>query len=308
MVSIEEASIVKKKIESEILKKENVNGLAIGYKVKDNKETNEICIVVFVDEKKKNVSEIQMIPTEIDGIKTDVRQRAGILHISGSRAIGTSAPSQVMGGIAIGPARTGTFGTLSVVVLDRDSNPMALSCAHVLAVDRNDHRGDDIILPFVTGRPKIGELDKFVFSSNTDAAVARLSNNVIYSFGINLIEGIQEFASREYTRELFETGHRNIKKSGVVSGFTQGTIEAIHSSITAKYEFGQMDLNDLIQIKPAIQGSTFSSDGDSGSCIIDEFKRVIGIIIGVGRDGYTYANHIQNITEALKVTFVRQIT
>src|SRR4051794_18924561 len=116
---------VKKSAEKELLGKQGVTAVEVGYKIKDGKKTDEIAIRVHVKEK-KDVPQDQIIPPEIDGIKTDVIQRKYVpqpLKMSMEELAtlpdrGTYDP--LTGGISIGPCRSigsppsvfaGTLGT-----------------------------------------------------------------------------------------------------------------------------------------------------------------------------------------------------
>ncbi|TET11123.1 MAG: hypothetical protein E3J86_03740 [Candidatus Thorarchaeota archaeon] len=74
MVTMEKAREVKKKHEAELMKKSGVVGVAIGYKHIDGRETNQICIVCYVVEKKteEDLETRDIIPEEIEGVPIDV--------------------------------------------------------------------------------------------------------------------------------------------------------------------------------------------------------------------------------------------
>ena len=62
------------KKEEELLSRENVTGVALGHKIKNNKDTGEPSLVVFVTQKLDEdlLSKVGRIPKAIDGVKTDV--------------------------------------------------------------------------------------------------------------------------------------------------------------------------------------------------------------------------------------------
>ncbi|MHA2189937.1 MAG: hypothetical protein ACXAEN_14940 [Candidatus Thorarchaeota archaeon] len=74
MVTMEKAREVKKKHESELMKKAGVVGVAIGYKHIDGRKTIQLCIVCYVEEKKteENLEPEDIIPEEIEGVPIDV--------------------------------------------------------------------------------------------------------------------------------------------------------------------------------------------------------------------------------------------
>ena len=65
---------VKKKKRKDFLAMKNVRGIGIGKKVSKGKVTDEICIRFYVEKKiiDKRLKKEDIIPKEIDGIKTDV--------------------------------------------------------------------------------------------------------------------------------------------------------------------------------------------------------------------------------------------
>src|SRR5215475_8549813 len=67
---------VKERIEDELLARPGVNGVDINEKVSNGKPTGQLSIVVYVDEKKPKtrLAKGDLIPAEIDGIPTDVKQ------------------------------------------------------------------------------------------------------------------------------------------------------------------------------------------------------------------------------------------
>jgi hypothetical protein len=67
---------VKQKWEKRLLKLANVTGVGIGKKYVKGKPTNETCIVVFVTRKltKEALKPQDIVPAEIEGVKTDVRE------------------------------------------------------------------------------------------------------------------------------------------------------------------------------------------------------------------------------------------
>ena len=76
---IEEAETAKiseiiEKREQEIYKYPNVVGLGASYRMKAGKPTDELCLVVYVEKKvpAAQLSKRDIIPKEIDGVKTDV--------------------------------------------------------------------------------------------------------------------------------------------------------------------------------------------------------------------------------------------
>jgi hypothetical protein len=74
MVTLEEVKRVKAEYEKELMQRPGVVGIAIGYKLIKGKRTNQLCIICYV-EKKRRIGELEardIIPEEIEGIPVDV--------------------------------------------------------------------------------------------------------------------------------------------------------------------------------------------------------------------------------------------
>lgn len=75
MKSLEEIKEIKRNVEIDLLSIPGVNGVGIGYKQVGGQSTDELSIHVYVDKKRRNVSNIERIPSHIQGIPTDVIER-----------------------------------------------------------------------------------------------------------------------------------------------------------------------------------------------------------------------------------------
>src|SRR5215470_5294650 len=105
---------VKQRIEDELLSRPGVVGVDINEKISGGKPTGELAIVVYV-EKKKPKTELakgELIPAEIDGIPTDVKEEHIELH-SSRVALAEVVPlvdatkyTTLHGGISMGPCRS----------------------------------------------------------------------------------------------------------------------------------------------------------------------------------------------------------
>ena len=72
----EQIKKAKDKYTDKILSYKGVVGIGIGYKTINGKETAQLSIVISVKKKKplNELKENEIIPEELDGIKTDVRE------------------------------------------------------------------------------------------------------------------------------------------------------------------------------------------------------------------------------------------
>lgn len=73
--AIARAQAVKAKYERELMRKRNVVGVGVGLRERAGQTTNEVCIVVSVQEKlpPDQLTPQDVIPTQLDGVPVDVK-------------------------------------------------------------------------------------------------------------------------------------------------------------------------------------------------------------------------------------------
>jgi hypothetical protein len=84
-----------------------------------------------------------------------------------------------------------------------------------------------------------------------------------------------------------------VRKSGATTGVTQGNITSIHGTYS--------NLTDVLQIEGPL-GSTFANYGDSGSVIVDNDNKIVGLLWGGGQGNtanYGFATAIGPVLAAL---------
>lgn len=67
---------VKKKYQRELMKKRNVVGVGVGFRRRDGQDTEQVCIVVSVSQKKKlaELDPRDVIPRVLDNVPVDVQE------------------------------------------------------------------------------------------------------------------------------------------------------------------------------------------------------------------------------------------
>jgi hypothetical protein len=86
-----------------------------------------------------------------------------------------------------------------------------------------------------------------------------------------------------------------IRKSGRTTGLTSGEITQVDATVQVLYGLVRMaTFTDQLMAGP------MSSGGDSGSAVLDESDRVIGLLFA-GSPSVTMINRIQNVVETLDV-------
>ena len=144
-----------------------------------------------------------------------------------------------------------------------------------------------------------GKLTEGVRNDLVDIALIQPNEDIVldpYIQNIGLITGIRELKKHE-------AGKVKLKKYGSATFFTQGYFNGIAPSTGANYfgEIGNHILRNLIKVEG--DGSKcFSEQGDSGSFIVDETNKVVGVIV-MGDGNTTFGIPSVEIQNAFGITF-----
>ena len=202
-----------------------------------------------------------------------------------------------------------TAGTLGLIAVHRKTGrTVILSNSHVLAQAGQAKVGDIIRQPGPVdgGGPNdhVGALLDFApFRTGggnlVDAAVAVVDEAV--ALAANTVAGIGAITIAG-DEPLLPGG--KVAKLGRTTGLTHGEITATEvDDIAVDYDTGTLAFDNQIEITGA-PGTPFSDAGDSGSLVIDEQMRAIGLVFCgnpslKGGAGLTYANHLPKVMAAL---------
>lgn len=311
-----------------LLKKRNVVGCGVGYKETGGARTDELCIIVSVVEKVPvmELDRHDLIPQVLSGVKTDV-QKTGIIHALQER---TDKWRPAPGGVSIAHTSV-TAGTLGCLVT-KDEQTFILSNNHVLADSNQAQLGDTILQPgpadggtladeiailedyvpinFGAGIPFcpfakgivsvlnwlamcIGSRHRFLAIQDdpepnlVDAAIARpLSADLVVR---HILEIGEPQGINEGTLGL------KIRKSGRTTGLTSGEITQVDATVKVSYGIGKT----AIFVDQLVAGE-MSAGGDSGSAVLDEDNRVVGLLFA-GSETTTVMNRSRNVMDALNV-------
>ncbi len=309
--SLETALQHKASIEAELLKIPGVTAVDVGYKYVNGKRTDEIAIRVHVAKKKKTVSQAEMIPAEVNGIKTDVIEGTYEAQlVSKKRAEVIEAQADTMryrplqGGISIGPDRSvaGSIyaGTLGCMVKDNtNSQTVMLSNFHVMCIDNTWHAGDAMDQPSLidtgTHADGVGALVRAVLSTHVDGAISSINSGVA---GQTSVAGIGDVAGT--AAAVLGSA---VRKRGRTTLLTYGTVDGLNGTVTVNYGagLGSRTLTDQIFINSdTTHNPLFSDHGDSGSVIMDSSNHVVGLLFA-GSGARTIANPIAFVEAELNV-------
>lgn len=323
MEQIARAQTVRAAHVASLLARQNVIACGVGYKISAGQVTDELGVVLSVTQK---LSEAQLtaqdlVPKELDGVRTDVVETGIIRAFQGHR---DRWRPTVPPGVTIGheDITAGTFGCL----VRRGVERFILSNNHVLANSNAGRPGDAILQP---GRADGG----------TDAdKVAELADYVAIDFGdgpggcgaslvwLQRILG-QRVASKEtqpgenevdaalgrplsddlVSADILEIGvpagtavatlGTEVQKSGRTTGHTTDRI--IQIDVTVRVAYGSQTALFVNQL----MAGAMSQPGDSGSAVLDMERNVVGLLFA-GSDNTTIINPIQKVLEALNVQIV----
>ena len=298
--------------ESKLLPLTNVQGVGIGYKQVKGKETQELCIVVYVDEKlpKTKLVEDDIIPKEIDmptdtdtiKVLTDVQAVGHIEALAFTARIRPAKPGYSIGHYKIS---AGTFGCLVRDVCP-PCNTHILSNNHVLANSNAAKIGDPILQPGRHDGGKvradvIARLSRFIpilFGSKrqynlVDAALARPTDqrNVIASVvGLGIPKGTVE-----------ATLGMDVVKSGRTTQTTAGKVTGIDATVAVGY-----GASGTAYFRNQIITTNMSKGGDSGSLLMSRADKKATGLLFAGSSRITIHNNIANVLMALGIEIVTE--
>lgn len=318
----EKIAEVCEKEQDALLVKQNVVGVGTGHKIKEDKDTGEPCITVFVSQKldKALVKDEDIVRKETAGFKTDVVETGDIFagpgapdtdEVAMKEELGIQVLTQrvrpAMGGFSVGHYKI-TAGTIGTCVYDLTPFPgippryYILSNNHVLANSNNARIGDPILQPgpYDGGTvPKdiIARLFRFVpikFKTSTaipinyvDAAIAvgefHNLNREIYWIGY-----VQQVKSNPRVGDIVE-------KTGRTTNFTTGKIIALNATVDVNYGSGR-----VARFARQIVTGAMSAGGDSGSLVCDIKEGAVGLLFA-GSSRVTIACNILYVQKLLRI-------
>jgi hypothetical protein len=294
--------LIKQSVENNLINLNSVSGVGLGEKWVNGMPTGQTAILVFVQKKYTKGSVIskfsaeELIPTEIDGMPTDIIEVGRIVKQNLRALVRPIKPGYSCGHRQI------TTGTIGGIFLDADNEPVILSNNHVLANENRANLGDPIYQPGpsdtkgdlnfrnwpdpVAKLPYFATLKKFnklVGDNNDhDSAIAKIHPKFISA---GLIDQIYPIVNKTFNNFAEATVGTQVQKLGRTTGYTTGRVMATHASFTVGYDFGEARFNNCVVL------SSMSSGGDSGSIIYDMSMNAVGLLFA-GSTKVTVANPI----------------
>ena len=213
-------------------------------------------------------------------------------------------------GCSVGHIAT-TAGTLGLIARHRKTGQaVMLSNSHILAQSGQAQNGDPITQP---GPLDGGNADNVVAAltdsttlnvpgpNQFDAAIAIIDSGVAYTPNI-----VPELGAFTIGSEDTILPGVKVAKVGRTTDLRRGEILATElDDVVVRYDIGDATFDHQIEIagQPNLP---FSDDGDSGSLVLDQQMRAIGLIFcgnpnANGGAGLSYANHLARIMTALDI-------
>lgn len=213
-----------------------------------------------------------------------------------------------------------TAGTIGCFVSVADSSDrFVLSNSHILARCGNAQVGDDVVQP---GPADYGSCPSDVVAGYTkcvhwkpfdpnyvDCAIAALRDDV--QVDPDDLGSLGKLRGTVDLDEIDGDMDTLVAKIGRTSGTTRGRISAIEvDEISINVGSMAVRFDGQIEIEGADQ-SAFCVPGDSGSLVVDELNRAIGLVFagssvgGSNQCGFTYANPINAVLSGLDADMIR---
>ena len=315
--------------EGDLLERENVLGVAVGRKVVGGRETEEACVVVYVDHKEPEavLRRRDLVPRTLDGVRTDVVATGPLRALPLLETLEVSHTARVRpapGGVSIAHEKV-TAGTLGVLAHRTSGETVILSNNHVLANSNEAKAGDAILQPgpYDGGGPRdaIAKLADFVPVAFNERELDGLGRLVERAFGgllapvglglrrlpsgkTNLVDAAiaTPLSADLVAPDVLEIGPvagtapaalgTRLKKSGRTTGLTRGKVTGLEATVEVDYG------GKTAVFRGQIVSDILSRGGDSGSLVVDEANRAVGLLFA-GGETTTILNPIDAVLAAL---------
>ena len=337
MIDYKNSKQVKAQFQSQLKSIKGVTGIGIGLKEKNGKFTGELAILVGVVKKKslKDLTQEEIIPPKIQGIKTDVIECGYFTKCMPPTipaGMDTTNYRPLKGGATISirkDATTAGYGSLGcfarttqepagkIVLLtnkhilagDWVSGPSCWGCTKGTGVGQPDYSDSNIIAHYLRGED----------NGYIDAAIATLKPGVQYCAEIvELVDTLGPIRGKvelneitfDILLEMLGRGEYYIVKfrgarSGIIkTGFIRG-IE-YNPVVDPEAVFEGPPPRDTVFIEGIPANQELALQGDSGSAILNTNGYVVGLLCGNGRNldsskYFAYASPINRITNDLHI-------
>ena len=268
----------------ELLKYPNVIGFSNlpQKRIRRGKVVDELVLRVYVTRKVPEhlLRKDEIIPKEIEGVKTDVVEIGRIRKLQGFRERYRPTPA----GVSTSRADQTAAGTIGWFMVDEDGNIYLLSNNHVWANENNAAQGDKIVQPGLLdgGDPEndvIAELYDWIdidFTGNPNTVDVALATPIDLS---QVYTSIMELGGITGKADPVQGG--KAKKVGRSTGYTEGIITDVSATLNVEYDSGTALFQDVF----IVEGENIVQAGDSGSPVLDENNKFLGLLFAGNDEG-----------------------
>ena len=288
---------------------DNVVGVGIGRKIVNGRATNDVTLKFLVRRKltKGLLSNAEVLPSNIDGIDTDVEEIGSIVkHSVMNEALPNPRlrlrPAQLGCSIGFPHDSLKMAGTLGAIV-SNGQRRFVLSNNHVLADENRLPLGRQTLQPgSLDGgvlADAIGALVKFEplrddALNRMDAALSSIDDDAtVHPSSLHLGEVP---GTADAVLDL------PVHKFGRTTGLTTGKVTSVSTDVKVVYDSGVFVFEEQILIRA--DAGPFSAPGDSGSLILSrEGNEAVGLLFA-GSASVTVANHLGPVLDRFGIFLV----
>jgi hypothetical protein len=312
MPTDEELLAIKERAAAQLMRLPGVNGVGIGGRVRGGERINELVLKVYVTTKRppQEVEAAQLIPAQFEGVPTDVAElppEITLVHAPAPTGRAWVPPSEMdlsrkrplLGGtclqVDMPDAGEGTLGCMLRAGGD-PAKVYALTNWHVLQGSQGVSPNFTDVPPNVgkttAGQPYaggsitkccsalIGKVAGGGYAKICDAGLVKLDPGTVWLAHILEIGPVN---GRHKMASIKEALHLPVRKRGIRSGLTGGTIESVS---THRHNKNGEEWTNVIVVQPNPDSSSagpvfFLEQGDSGSALVTEKNEVVGLMFAI---------------------------
>jgi hypothetical protein len=315
-----------------------VTAVGLGGRERAGRPTGEIVLKVFVARKRpaRELTPGELLPERFESLGVDVDEMSESIPVAGETGPappepGSPAtsegdsdeadirPGALKGGIALQFALSGVSkGTLGCFLVDpADPNKVyALTAFHVAKNERgfgpdagstkvghpDSQDGPTKCCQHVIGRFAAGDVDPV-----RDAAVIRLDPGIQWLAeitGLGLVTGSDSVTVGSVAPLTYQ-----VRKRGIRTGITGGTLLSTSTTVVEKHPVTQhsVSIGNVMVIRPNLNAGVradgdlfFADQRDSGSALVNDRNKVVGLIFGRAASGPRFNAHAVSISAVLQ--------
>jgi len=278
--------------------------LKLKNKVKGGVELPVPSIRVYVSRKLplEKLRKDEVIPSEVEGIPTDIVEVGRLKRLEGFRERYRPSPC----GVSTSRADEEAAGTIGWWMVDEDGRPYIMSNNHVWAKENNASPGDEIIQPgrLDGGDPEadiIAELYSWI-DIDFEGGVNKVDVAIATPYLADTFASIMEKGGVAGKRD--PQLNEEACKVGRSTGLTQGVVEDDAASVQVEYSSGKANFEDVF----IVRGDNVVQAGDSGSPVLSSDKQFLGLLFAGNDEGSVFvACKASNIEAELQAKLAKKI-